>query len=99
MSKPAALTKREIDVVRLVVEGLCNQQIGDELHIARRTAQSHVSSCLSKLGACSRTQLAVIALRAGIVPLHPEDDDLDREEQDPDEMPSDPDELDPDDVE
>lgn len=38
------LTERQIEVVRLVVEGLSNQQIADELNIARTTAQSHVAS-------------------------------------------------------
>lgn len=68
-----SLTEREIEVIKLVIEGLSNQQIADELNIARRTAQEHVSNCMSKLRARSRTQLAVRALRAGIVPLHPED--------------------------
>jgi DNA-binding NarL/FixJ family response regulator len=42
------------------------------LHVSSSTVQAHVANAMRKLGASSRTQLAVRALREGIVPLHPE---------------------------
>ena len=73
--QPAAgtLSEREIAVVRLVVEGLTNSVIAQELHLSRSTVEAHVASGMRKLQARSRTQLAVRALRLGLVPLHPED--------------------------
>lgn len=68
-----ALTEREIAVLTLVVEGLTNRAIALELHLSTSTVQAHVAAGMRKLQARSRTQLAVIALRAGIVPLYPED--------------------------
>jgi DNA-binding NarL/FixJ family response regulator len=67
------LTTREIEIVTLVVEGLTNPEIGKRLHISARTVQSHVAAAMRKLEARSRTQLAVTALRAGVVPLEPLD--------------------------
>jgi DNA-binding NarL/FixJ family response regulator len=67
----APLTAREVEIVALVVDGLTNPEIGKRLHISARTVQSHVAAAMRKLEARSRTQLAVLALRAGIVPLHP----------------------------
>lgn len=64
-----SLTAREVEVVALVVDGLTNPEIGTRLHISARTVQSHVAAAMRKLGARSRTQLAVTALRSGLVPL------------------------------
>lgn len=66
-----ALTCREVQVVSLVVEGCTNPEIARELVISPRTVQSHVASAMRKLDARSRTQLAVAALRRGVVPLRP----------------------------
>jgi predicted ATPase/DNA-binding CsgD family transcriptional regulator len=52
------LTKRELEVARLVAEGLTNKQIAHQLVIAQRTAESHVEHILSKLGLTTRTQIA-----------------------------------------
>jgi DNA-binding NarL/FixJ family response regulator len=60
-------------VVRLVVEGLTNLEIAGRLNITERTVQAHVTAARAKLVARSRTQLAVVALRRGIVPLEPFD--------------------------
>ena len=68
------LSDREIAVVAHVVEGLTNRAIAMELHLSTSTVQAHVASGMRKLGARSRTHLAVRALREGIIPLHPEDD-------------------------
>ena len=61
-----ALTDREREVLVLVARGLSNQQIADSLVISERTARTHVSNILSKLGLASRTQAALLAIREGI---------------------------------
>ena len=55
---PGALAKREVDVARLVADGLTNKQIGARLFISERTVDSHVRSILNKLGFNSRAQIA-----------------------------------------
>jgi DNA-binding NarL/FixJ family response regulator len=62
----SALTAREREVLELVAEGMSNQQIAAELVITERTARTHVSNVLHKLGLPSRTQAALWAARAGI---------------------------------
>ena len=61
------LTTRERDVIRLVVVGASNKEVADRLGLKASTVKSHVSSILWKLEARSRTEAAVIALRAGLV--------------------------------
>ena len=70
-SDPAGdpLTAREREVLALVARGHANKRIARELGIAEKTVKTHVSSILAKLGATSRTQAAVHALRAGIASL------------------------------
>ncbi len=63
------LTEREVDVLRLVAQGLSNQEIGDRLFIAERTVRTHVSSILGKLHLANRTQAALYALREGLASL------------------------------
>jgi predicted ATPase/DNA-binding CsgD family transcriptional regulator len=60
-SGPAALSARELDVVRLVAEGLPNKAIAAELHVSVRTVESHVRHVLAKAGLSNRTQLATWA--------------------------------------
>jgi DNA-binding NarL/FixJ family response regulator len=66
-----SLTDREREVLVLVAQGLSNQQIADSLVISERTARTHVSNILSKLGVASRTQAALLAIREGIAPAPP----------------------------
>ena len=61
------LTSRELDVLRLVAVGMPNKQIAAELAISERTARTHVSRILRKLGLSSRTQAALWAVREGLV--------------------------------
>jgi DNA-binding NarL/FixJ family response regulator len=66
--EPASeLTSRELDVLRLVAAGKPNKQIAAELAISERTARTHVSRILRKLGLSSRTQAALWAVREGLV--------------------------------
>lgn len=62
-----ALTEREIEVLRLVAEGLANKAIADRLQISERTARTHVSNLLAKLDLTSRTQAALLAVREGLI--------------------------------
>jgi DNA-binding NarL/FixJ family response regulator len=61
------LTSRELDVLRLVAAGKPNKLIAAELAISERTARTHVSRILRKLGLSSRTQAALWAVREGLV--------------------------------
>lgn len=65
----ADLTTREVEVLRLVGAGRANKEIALELGISERTARTHVSNILRKLGLASRTQAALWAVREGLVPL------------------------------
>ena len=63
----SALTPRELEVLALVGTGRANKQIAAELSISERTARTHVSNILRKLGLASRTQAALWAVREGLV--------------------------------
>ena len=65
------LTDREMDVLKLVAQGMSNQEIADELVISEGTVRTHVSNILSKLHLANRTQAALYALREGYSPLNP----------------------------
>ena len=60
------LSPRELDVLRLVVEGMTNKDIGSVLYITEDTAKKHVQNIIAKLQVSDRTQAAVKALRLGI---------------------------------
>jgi two-component system, NarL family, response regulator LiaR len=66
---PDPLTEREVEVLRLVAQGLSNDEIGERLFIAERTVRTHVSNILGKLHLANRTQAALYALREGIATL------------------------------
>ena len=63
------LTEREMDVLRLVAQGLSNRDIAETLVIGEGTVRTHVSKILSKLHLANRTQAALYALREGLAPL------------------------------
>jgi non-specific serine/threonine protein kinase len=57
------LSDREQDVVALIASGRSNREIADALVITKKTAEAHVSHILTKLGLCSRVQIATWSLR------------------------------------
>jgi two-component system, NarL family, response regulator LiaR len=65
------LTDRELEVLLLVARGMSNNEIARKLGISVRTVGTHISHILSKAGVENRTQLALIALRQGLVSLYP----------------------------
>jgi DNA-binding NarL/FixJ family response regulator len=62
-----ALTPREVEVLRLLAEGMTNKEIGGELSIAEDTVKKHVQNIIWKLRAADRTQAAIVAYRAGLL--------------------------------
>jgi predicted ATPase/DNA-binding CsgD family transcriptional regulator len=66
-SRGFGLTAREVDVLRLLVEGRSDRQIGESLFIGARTVQTHVSNLFAKLGVNTRAEAAAVAVRRGIV--------------------------------
>jgi DNA-binding NarL/FixJ family response regulator len=64
----ARLTPREREVLVLIGRGYANKRIALELGLAEKTVKTHVGHVLAKLGVSDRTQAAVLAVRAGLVP-------------------------------
>jgi DNA-binding NarL/FixJ family response regulator len=62
----ADLSPRETEILRLIAEGRANKEIARRLTISERTARTHVSNILHKLGLTSRTQAALLAVREGL---------------------------------
>jgi NarL family two-component system response regulator LiaR len=62
-----SLTEREREVLRCLGRGLSNKEIGTELFISEKTAKTHVSNILGKLGLLDRTQAALYAVKHGLV--------------------------------
>jgi DNA-binding NarL/FixJ family response regulator len=67
--KPASVTPRELDVLRLMAQGLQNKEIADHLSITERTVKFHVGAILNKLGAGNRTEAVSIAIQRGLIEL------------------------------
>jgi DNA-binding NarL/FixJ family response regulator len=62
-----SLTPREVEILRLVVEGQTNQQIAKNLFISVSTVKRHIRHIIAKLGACDRLQAAVRAIELGLL--------------------------------
>lgn len=69
---PDPLTLREVEVLRLVAQGLENPEIAEKLVISEATVRTHVGNIMSKLHLASRTQAALYALREGLASLDDE---------------------------
>lgn len=67
MIKLEKLTMREIEILNLVVQGLSNADIGEELNISANTVKNHITSLLTKFHCLNRTQLVSLAFRIGLV--------------------------------
>lgn len=65
----APLSRREIQVAQLVTHGLSNEEIADRLDIKEQTVHVHMANILRELGFARRTQLAIWALKEGLVCL------------------------------
>ena len=63
------LSERELDVLRLMAQGMSNSDIATTLSISESTVKSHVNHILSKLGVNNRTQAVIVAIKRGIVSL------------------------------
>lgn len=61
------LTKRELDVLRLLARGLRYREIGGELFISEETVRAHVQKATERIGAHSRTEAVVMALRMSLI--------------------------------
>ncbi len=64
-----ALTQREVEVLRLIAQGLDNKDIAEQLTVSEATVRTHVSNILGKLHLANRTQAALYALREGLASL------------------------------
>jgi DNA-binding CsgD family transcriptional regulator/tetratricopeptide (TPR) repeat protein len=65
------LSKRELEVLRLIAQGRTNREIGDRLFISQKTVGVHVGNILAKLGVSGRVEAAAVAIRLGLESLVP----------------------------
>ena len=65
--RPAGLSRREIDVLRLVAAGCTDRQIGEQLHITERTVNTHVANILGKTNCQNRAAASAFAVQHGLV--------------------------------
>ena len=70
---PEPLTQREVDIIRLVAQGLSNRQIAEQLVIGEATVRTHVGNVLNKLHLANRVQATLYALREGLTSLEETD--------------------------
>lgn len=66
-ARASKLTQREREVLRLLADGLANEEIGTELSISPETVRTHVRKAMAKLDADTRTQAVAIALRESLI--------------------------------
>lgn len=65
---PPKLSPRQLDVTRLVADGLTNEEIGALLYVTAPTVRVHLQHACERLGARNRTHLVALAIRAGLIP-------------------------------
>ncbi len=61
------LSEKEMEIIKLVAEGLTNKEISDELFLAQGTVKNNISTILSKLDLRDRTQIAIFAFKKGLM--------------------------------
>lgn len=66
------LSGRELEVLRLLVEGASNKAIASQLNLSENTIKSHISHLFGKLGVQSRAEAVAVALQRGLVPMRGE---------------------------
>ncbi|MBF2049242.1 MAG: response regulator transcription factor [Leptolyngbya sp. IPPAS B-1204] len=64
-----SLTQREIEILRMLAEGMANKTIARQLYISEHTVKFHISSIFAKLGVSSRTEAVTIGIRQGLILL------------------------------
>ncbi len=64
-----ALTKRELEILKLVSKGMLNKEIASQLNISERTVKNHISNIFKKIDVSDRTQAAVFAIKNGVVDI------------------------------
>lgn len=64
-----ALTKRELEILKLISKGMLNKEIASQLNISERTVKNHVSNIFKKIDVSDRTQAAVFAIKNGVVDI------------------------------
>jgi len=69
LAYPDTLSKREVEVLRLLAAGLSNQEIGARLFISTHTVANHIRSILAKTGTANRTEAAAYAVHHGLTPV------------------------------
>lgn len=68
--KLESLTKRELEILKQVAEGMFNKEIANNLNISERTVKNHISNIFKKIDVSDRTQAAVFAIKNNIVKLY-----------------------------
>ena len=66
-SSDQLLTPREIEVLRMIAEGLGNKEIASKLKISDHTVKFHISSIFAKLGASNRAEAVTLGIRLGVI--------------------------------
>jgi two-component system response regulator DegU len=67
--KIESLTKRELEVLKLLAVGMYNKEVAEKLNISERTVKNHVSNIFKKIEVTDRTQAAVFAIRNNLIEL------------------------------
>jgi HD-GYP domain-containing protein (c-di-GMP phosphodiesterase class II) len=65
---PAGLTRREVDVLKLIARGASNKDVASRLHISRKTAGTHIEHIYAKLAISSRAEASMFAMQHGLLP-------------------------------
>lgn len=70
--RPVRLTKREIEVLSLIAQGLSSKEVADALFVSKRTVDFHLANIYDKLQVNNRVQAFRMATRLGLIPFEPQ---------------------------